>query len=496
MRIIGIPEEKKEGEKRVALVPPDLRYLTERYPDLRVRVENSSTRAYPDSDFDAIPGVEVVESVDDTPVIVAVKDLPAQRIRSNKVYALFSHTFKGQPASMEMLQALLDQDCTLVDYEMLVEDVDESAFDRGLQDALQKVPKTSDRDLESLLPRAAFQRRTVHFGRMAGIVGAFDTLWALGQRLEAQGIASPFGDLKRSDEYPEWAEGEKAIRRLGDTIRAEGVPEALRPLIIGVTGFSRNGNPGKTAAGAIEVLEALGAQPLNGPEDLHRLEPGDGRVVWRVEFDRDDTNNVPVFEKHLEQLTILVNCIRWMWWESRFVTRDFAKRKLGDGHSRPRVIGDVSCDGGGSVEFCVPTTFDNPTYVYEPGRDRTPGPDYWFDPENKDSLLGRDGPCRLGFEGDGPVVVAVDNLPTAFPRDASKEFSGYMMSDNDFPTEGNHLLPYQLTALAEDPAEQVAELDPATISRPLRRAVMVYRGKLTSDYEYLKTYLDERRKSQ
>ena len=496
MRSIGIRDEKdKVGEKRVALVPTDLRKLRKRHPDLRVQVERSDTRAYSDSDFAAIEGVQAVESVDDAPVIVGVKEILPEKIRPGKVYIFFSHTFKGQPGSMEMLQALIDHGCTLVDYEMLVKNVDVSDFDLRLEDARREVLATHGHDLRELLPRAAFQERTVHFCTMAGIVGAFDTLWALGQRLEVQGIASPFSDLKRAKEYSSWAEdGEHAIRRLGKSIRADGVPEALRPFVIGVTGISRNGKPGKTAAGVMKVMDVLGTRQLDRPEDLAGIQPGDGRDVWIVRFNRDDTRDVAAFEKHLERLTLLVNCVRWMWWEGTLVTLEFAKGKLGDGHGKPRVIGDLSCDPGGSVEFCVPTDFDNPTYVYEPARDTTPGREFWRKPESKERLLAPDGPCRLGFEGDGPVVLAVDNLPTAFPREASEEFSACLMSNEEFPTGGNQLLPYQLTALAEDPAEGVAELDPATISPPLRRAIMVYRGKLTPDYEYLDNYLEKWRK--
>ena len=67
-----------------------------------------------------------------------------------------------------------------------------------------------------------------------------------------------------------------------------------------------------------------------------------------------------------------------------------------------QVIGDLGCDIGGNVECTVKCT--------DPG-----DPVFTWDPAT--------GDITSGFNGQGPVVLAVDFLPTELPREASEEFA-------------------------------------------------------------------------
>ncbi len=75
----------------------------------------------------------------------------------------------------------------------------------------------------------------------------------------------------------------------------------------------------------------------------------------------------------------------------------------GDARPRLRVIGDITCDIDGSIECTVKATdSENPVYVYDPFEDK----------------------AIPGFEGRGPAVLAVYNLPAELPLESSTYFSG------------------------------------------------------------------------
>jgi alpha-aminoadipic semialdehyde synthase len=115
------------------------------------------------------------------------------------------------------------------------------------------------------------------------------------------------------------------------------------------------------------------------------------------------------------------------------------------------VIGDISCDIEGSVECTVkPTQPDNPVYVYDPhAREATDG-----------------------VAGNGPVVMAVDNLPCELPRDATQSFGTALV---DLVAEGAR-------------ADYAARLEDLALPGPLKRAVIVHRGALAPTYRYLEQH--------
>jgi alpha-aminoadipic semialdehyde synthase len=81
--------------------------------------------------------------------------------------------------------------------------------------------------------------------------------------------------------------------------------------------------------------------------------------------------------------------------------------------------------------------------------------------------------AKLGVEGEGPVVMAVDNLPCELPRESSTSFSETLL---DF-----------IPALAK--ADFTVEFSDLELPREFKDAVIVYRGKLTEKFQYLEEYL-------
>ena len=160
----------------------------------------------------------------------------------------------------------------------------------------------------------------------------------------------------------------------------------------------------------------------------------------------------PIFHRYAPYLTIVLNCIYWSPKYPRLLTKNFIKENWGDENSRLQAIGDISCDVGGAIEFTLQTTNPgNPTFSYIVSEDQ----------------------ARMGIDGDGPLIMAVDNLPCELPRESSTSFS-------------ETLLDY-IPVLAK--ADFTVSYEELELPKELKDAVIVYQGKLTPSYEYLKTYL-------
>ncbi len=221
---IGIrkEDESKRLERRAPLVPEDVRALLAAHPELDIWVERSEgrgflyERAFSDAEYEAA-GARLVDDLSECPVILGIKEIGVERLEQGKSYAFFSHSYKGQPYNLPLLKRLMALGCTLVDYEMIVEDVSEERF--------RSSPSAS-------LPPTVFQKRTVFFGKFAGNSGAIDSLWALGQRLIFEGHAdNPFAHLRKSLDYQRPGEpfgnfelAIEAIRAAGERLRTEGLP--------------------------------------------------------------------------------------------------------------------------------------------------------------------------------------------------------------------------------------------------------------------------------
>jgi alpha-aminoadipic semialdehyde synthase len=426
--MIGIRrEDKNRWERRVPLVPADLAELQRQ--GLVFRVQPADNRIFPDSDYRDL-GIEVAEDLGPCPLILAVKEIPKQLLEPNKAYLYFSHVIKGQDYNMPMLRRLMELGCSLLDYERIV-----------------------DRD----------GRRLIFFSIHAGYAGMIDSLWTLGQRLQARGIATPLAEVKQTYQYPSFAAAKAHLREVGARLEAE-LPAELRPLTIGVAGY------GNVARGCREVLECLPVEWVD-PADLaasaardprapvircvefreeHLVAPAQGQPFALQEYYRHPERYRADFEAKLAHLDLLMNTIYWEPRYPRLVTREWVRRNR---QARLQVIGDISCDYEGSVEITLHSTMpDQPSFVYDPDTDQV----------------------TAGVDGPGPAVMAVDNLPCEVSRESSEHFS--------------QVLRTMVPALATcDWSVPFAELD---LPPELKTAVIVHRGALTPDYQYIEKYLD------
>jgi alpha-aminoadipic semialdehyde synthase len=434
--LVGIRrEDKNKWERRVPLIPSDLLELQRRH-GLGFLVQPSDIRVYSDDEYRAA-GITVTEGLNPASIVLAVKEVPVHLIQPGKVYVFFAHVAKGQAHNMPMLERLLELECSLVDYEKITDDQ---------------------------------RRRLIFFGRHAGYAGMVDTLRCIGQRLAVTGTVTPLADVRHAYEYQDLAAAKQHLAAIGEEITRSGLPGRVDRLVFGFSGY------GNVSTGAQEVFECLQPAPIpvaDLPGEAAR--PGGSgaplvKVVFREEdmVQRRDTS-MPFnlleyyehperyhgcFEKHLPYLDVLINAIYWEPRYPRLVTRAWVKKNYLPG-SQPRlkVIGDISCDIEGSVELTVKATEpDNSCYVY----------------------LAQEDTVRDGFQGNGPVIMAVDNLPCEIPRESSQYFSAVLRD-----------MVYPLAA-----ADWSATFENLDLPAPLKRAVIAHRGALTPSYSYLHEYLE------
>lgn len=432
---IGIRrEDKNEWERRVPLSPSDVNTLV-RENGLRVLIQPSSIRTFTNDEYHNA-GAEIFEDLSQCGVVFAVKEIPMHLVRPGTAYVFFSHTIKGQSHNMPLLKKIMDAGSTLIDYERIVDEKN---------------------------------KRVVAFGEHAGLAGMIDSLWAYGQRLAWEGIESPFAKILQSHRYENLEAALNTIADVGSEIRAGGLPQALSPLVVGITGY------GNVSRGAQRILKRLPVMEIKPNEIAALVEGGQARrdVIYKVvfreehtvepvtqgkEFDLDDYYARPEgyrskFNSYIPYLSMLANCVYWNSKYPRIVTKNDMKKLFAGNHNpRLRVIGDISCDIDGGIEFTVKATDQiNPVFVYEPMTD-----------EFKD-----------GFAGNGPVVLAVDNLPCELPKEASSDFS--------------KTLKRFVPSIAA--ADLAGEFDELKLHAEIKRAVVVHRGKLTPDYRYLEGHI-------
>jgi saccharopine dehydrogenase (NAD+, L-lysine-forming) len=431
---IGIRgEDKNAWEGRAPLTPDAVRLLSSQ--GVAVSVERSGRRAFPDAAY-AEAGALLTDDVGECEIVLGIKEMPREYFRPGGAYLFFSHTIKGQAHNMAMLRSLVERRCTLLDYELVA---------------------------------GSDGRRLIFFGRYAGLAGMLDTLWTLGRRLRALGHGSPFEELKPTHEYADLGAAKTAVAGVGQRIAADGLPDVLRPMVVGFTGY------GHVSRGAQEIFDLLphveiapdrlgsfvdtGAAPRDRLakvvyEEKHLVEPVDPSRPFDLQHYYDHGEEYRSrFARHLAWLSVLVNGIFWAPQYPKLADAD-ELRALFSGPRAPRllVVGDITCDVDGSLACTV--------------RDTEPGdPVYVYDPLTRQATS--------GFEGPGLAVMAVSNLPCELPREASETFS-------------EALLPF-IPELAR--ARLAEDLQTAGLPDPLRRAVILWRGDFAPELRHMSEFL-------
>lgn len=307
MKIGIIREGKVPPDARVPFTPAQLRQISEKYgSELTFLVESSPFRCYSDDEYLA-QGIEVVEDISKADYLFGVKEVPIDKLISDKTYFFFSHTIKKQIKNRQLLRSILHKNIRLIDYEVLKDESGE---------------------------------RVVAFGKWAGIVGAYNAFLTYGKK-------TGLYDLRRATE----------CRDLED-LKFELKKVTLPPVKIVVTGHGRVGK------GALEILQILRIAQVDVHEFLHNyfeepvfviLSSGDfNRRKSDGGFDREEFYaNPELYESHFlkfaEAAEILIAAAYW----NPGAPRLFEMEDINSPDFSISVIADITCDVGGSI----PTTF-------------------------------------------------------------------------------------------------------------------------------------------
>ncbi len=256
---------------------------------------------------------------------------------------------------------------------------------------------------------------------------------------------------------------EQAARELNNS----GFPKEVSPVVVGFAGY------GHVSKGAQELFDILPHKSLTPDELIKNYEEikKDNKHLFKVVFKEEDLVRrksgtfklqeyydhpelyESKFEEYLPYLSVLVNCIYWSEKYPRLVTKDYLKKVYSSG-SKPKlqVIGDISCDIDGSIEFTYKVTKpDKPTFTYFTETDS----------------------YKEDLQKDGVTVMAIDILPSEFPRRASMEFSSILKN-------------YVPEIASADFNKSFNELK---LSYPIKKALILHKGELTEDYKYLQQFI-------
>ncbi len=300
-------------------------------------------------------------------------------------------------------------------------------------------------------------QRTIAFGRYAGIAGAVDTLGLAGEKLKLKGVESPLQQVKQSWQYQQLTTLKQALNTI-DISHSE----AIRVVVVG---------SGKVGQGSVEVCQWLGLKLLSSEDFLSGNIPKESfytvlssrhlyskidAVDSQVEkFNYDDflekgkQSYQSNFYKFLGQFDILLHT---PYWEEKYPALLPLEVMQQYADLLPMMIGDITCDIEGSLACTKKNTdTDNPALTYFPETD-----------SYQDGLL-----------EEGVSVMAIDNLPCELSMDASEHFSSILPLYVPMIMDMDLSLSWQQSKLPEI----------------MKRAVIVYKGELTPNFEYLKQFL-------
>lgn len=319
-----LKERKNPPDRRVVFSPSELTRLKQKYQNVSVKVERSDIRIFDDAQYENL-GIEVTDDISDCDILFGVKEVPIENLIPNKSYFFFSHTIKKQPYNRELLQAILQKNIDLYDYETIV-------------------------DSEN--------RRLIGFGRYAGIVGAYNGIRAFGIKFELFKLPKA-----------ETLSGKDALishlKRL-----------VLPPLKFVITGTGKVGNGAKEVLDAIKIKEVSPenyltknyAQPVYTQIDvLEYNKRKDEQILDFSDFYKNPKEYVSDFEKFTKVSDIYITGHFYGNDAPVILTREMLKAN----DCKIKVVADVSCDVNGPIACTLrSSTIAEPLYGYLPDENK------------------------------------------------------------------------------------------------------------------------------
>lgn len=320
---IGIIREgKTPPDKRVPLSPEQCEFILNNYPEVELFVQKSEIRKFKDKEYEE-RGVAVVDNVDHCDILLGVKEVPIDELIPNKKYLFFSHTFKEQPYNRKLLQAIIDKNIQLIDWEVITN---------------------------------AKGQRLIAFGRYAGIVGCYNGFLAYGQKTGRY-------TLKPANQCEDREEMEGELSKVD-------LPNNFKVVLTG---------KGRVGGGAMEIINKIGMKGVTPDEFLNQNfdepvytqldvsdynERDDKQPFDKKAFYADPSNHHSTFLKYAKVADMYIAC---HYWDSRapFI---FSRNDAKDPEWNVKIVADISCDIDCAVASTLrPSTIADPVYGYLPG---------------------------------------------------------------------------------------------------------------------------------
>ncbi len=393
MKIGILREGKVPIDRRVPFTPNQCALILRQYPDLRLVVQPSPIRCFPDEAY-LLQGIELEEDMGDCDVLFGVKEVRIEDLLEGKTYFYFSHTHKLQPYNRALIQAILRKRIVHIDYECLT-------YPNG--------------------------DRLIGFGRYAGLVGAYNGLKTYGEKYGLYHLKSAH-----------------QCHDLNEMIQELGKLRLYRTKIV-LTGS------GRVAKGAVEILDAAGIASVNPEKYLSGVSQDsvytwidadryvarrDGRAFDLAHFYRNGGDYKSMFMPYARQSDVF---IAGHYWDPNSPVF-FTAQQAAEDDFRIRVIADISCDIGKPIASTLrASTIDDPVYDYD--RSRGIEVQAYSDKDHISVMAVDNLPCELPIDasrGFGEVLL-YEVLPLVIRGDGDK-----ILQSAIFTNDRGHLTkPYQ-----------------------------------------------------
>ena len=317
---IGILREYKVPvERRVPLTPMQCKHVQNIF-GVNIYVQSSDSRCFTDSQY-IDQGIDVVDCLKDCDIILGIKEVPIDLLIDNKTYLYFSHTIKKQEYNRCLLQAMIDRNITMIDYETL---------------------------------RDSSNKRVLGFGRYAGIVGCYNAFLTYGLK------------YKRYNLVPAY-----------ESKGLEDVISQLNNIVLSNEKIVLTGN-GKVAHGALEILNYANITEVTPDEFLEsefnfpvfvRIDTLDynkridNKLLGKQDFYKHPDMYESLFMKYARYADIFIAGHFYGLGSPYLFTRKDARSD----DFNIKVVADISCDIDGPVASTIrSSTIEEPIYGYNP----------------------------------------------------------------------------------------------------------------------------------
>ena len=370
---ISIIKEARIDENRTPFTPNQIQTLTANFSNLRILVQPSKNRCFKDEDYSKA-GAKIEEDISRSDIIFGVKEVEISTLIENKTYLFFSHTTK--------VRKYVNQDTQ--DKTILYK-----------KELLREIIKKNITliDYENIREASGSGYRYLGFGRFAGIVGCYNTL-------------NLYLKLQKKQPLPRAFEI-NSYNKIKELISKQNFNN-LKILLTG---------RGNVAKGSMEVLKHANIKQISINDYLNKKYdvPVFCNISTKDYFERNDGKDyshqdyiLNPHEYKSKAKNFLVNAdmlITGHYWDTTF-PKLFYSNQINE-FKNLKIIGDITCDINGAI----PTTIRSTSIAK---------PYYSIDINSMK---------EIDLDNKGIAVMAVDNLPSELPNEASGEFGENIISE-------------------------------------------------------------------